>query len=194
MIKSVKRLGAAVLSAVMMLTAVATPLGDNLPAVRESTSLTAGADSYWVGSSKYGYYANNSTALNEVKAIMSKNCSSSEIARFNKILSEFPLSGYFNSYKTKACTWHCSTCNSWDELIAKGCRSSFYDDETGKTVPCSMTDWNNAIQCAGYAVYCPGRYGCVKAGAVPFGTTATPVPPGTVKPVSFGNDVIFGLW
>ena len=43
MIKSVKRLGAAVLSAVMMLTAVATPLGDNLPAVRESMSLTAGA-------------------------------------------------------------------------------------------------------------------------------------------------------
>ena len=43
MIKSVKRLGAAVLSAVMMLTAVATPLGDNLPAVRESMSLTASA-------------------------------------------------------------------------------------------------------------------------------------------------------
>ena len=40
-----KRLGAAVLSAVMMLTAVATPLGDNLPAVRESTSLTASAAS-----------------------------------------------------------------------------------------------------------------------------------------------------
>ena len=45
MIKGVKRLGAAVLSAVMMLTAVATPLGDNLPAVRESTSLTASAAS-----------------------------------------------------------------------------------------------------------------------------------------------------
>ena len=45
MIKSVKRLGAAVLSAVIMLTAVATPLGDNLPAVRESTSLTARAAS-----------------------------------------------------------------------------------------------------------------------------------------------------
>ncbi len=159
MIKRVKRLGAAVLSAVMMLTAVATPLGDNLPAVRESTSLTAGADSYWVGSSKYGYYANNSTALNEVKAIMSKNCSSSEIARFNKILSEFPLSGYFNSYKTKACTWHCSICTKdINELKKMGCRSSFYDDETGKTVPCSMTDWNNAIQCAGYAVYCYYRF------------------------------------
>ena len=159
MIKSVKRICAAVLSAVMMLTAVATPLGDNLPAVRESTSLTAGADSYWVGSSKYGYYANNSTALNEVKAIMSKNCSSSEIARFNKILSEFPLSGYFNSYKTKACTWHCSICTKdINELKKMGCRSSFYDDETGKTVPCSMTDWNNAIQCAGYAVYCYYRF------------------------------------
>ena len=47
---------------------------------------------------------------------------------------------------------------------------------------------------AGYSVYCPGRYGGFKAGAVPFGTTATPVPPGTVKPVSFGNGVIFGLW
>ena len=45
MIKSVKRLSAAILSAVMMLTAVATPLGDNLPAVRESTSLTASAAS-----------------------------------------------------------------------------------------------------------------------------------------------------
>ena len=158
MIKSVKRLGAAVLSAVMMLTAVATPLGDNLPAVRESTSLTAGADSYWVGSSKYGYYANNSTALNEVKAIMSKNCSSSEIARFNKILSEFPLSGYFNSYKTKACSLHCSQCEKRKELLKKGCRYNFYDDETGKTIPCSMADWNNAIQCAGYAIYCYYRF------------------------------------
>ena len=46
MIKSVKRICAAVLSAVMMLTAVATPLGDNLPAVRESTSLTASASDW----------------------------------------------------------------------------------------------------------------------------------------------------
>ena len=159
MIKSVKRLGAAVLSAVMMLTAVATPLGDNLPAVRDSASLTARADSYWVGSSTYGYYANNSTALNEVKAIMSKNCSSSEIARFNKILSEFPLSGYFNSYKTKACSWHCSICTKdINELKKMGCRSSFYDDETGKTISCSMADWHNAIQCAGYAIYCYYRF------------------------------------
>lgn len=42
MIKGVKRFSAAVLSAVMVLTAVATPLGDNLPAVRDSVSVTAG--------------------------------------------------------------------------------------------------------------------------------------------------------
>ena len=54
MIKSVKRIGAAVLSAVMMLTAVATPLGDNLPAVRESMSLTASAASW---SSDYRYWS-----------------------------------------------------------------------------------------------------------------------------------------
>ena len=154
-----KKLTASIVAAAMAVTAVATPLGDNLPAVRESTSLTASADTYWVGSSTYGYYANNSTALNEVKAIMSKNCSSSEIARFNKILSEFPLSGYFNSYKTKACSWHCSICTKdINELKKMGCRSDFYDDETGKTVSCSMTGWNNAIQCAGYAVYCYYRF------------------------------------
>ena len=149
-----KKLTAGIVAAVMAFTAVATPLGDNLPAVRESTSLTASADTYWVGSSKYGYYANNSTALNEVKAIMSKNCSSSEIARFNKILSEFPLSGYFNSYKTKACTWHCGT----ELASASSCRNNFYDDETGKTISCSMADWHNAIQCAGYAIYCYYRF------------------------------------
>lgn len=89
---------------------------------------------------------------------MSKNCSSSEIARFNKILSEFPLSGYFNSYKTKACSLHCSQCEKRDELLKKGCRYNFYDDETGKTIPCTMADWHNAIQCAGYAIYCYYRF------------------------------------
>ena len=43
MFKKAKKISAAVLSAVMMLTAVATPLGDNLPAVRDSVSMTAGA-------------------------------------------------------------------------------------------------------------------------------------------------------
>ena len=46
MIKSVKRLGAAVLSAVMMLTAVATPLCDSLPIVSESVADVASAETY----------------------------------------------------------------------------------------------------------------------------------------------------
>ena len=46
MINSVKRLGAAVLSAVMMLTAVATPLCDNLPIVSESVADVASAETY----------------------------------------------------------------------------------------------------------------------------------------------------
>ena len=78
MIKSVKRLGAAVLSAVMMLTAVATPLGDNLPTVRESTSLTAGAA---ISASKWGTAITNkndsrvSSALNNITS-QQKNISS----------------------------------------------------------------------------------------------------------------------
>ena len=78
MIKSVKRLGAAVLSAVMMLTAVATPLGDNLLAVRESTSLTAGAA---VSASKWGTAITNKndsrvlSALNNITS-QQKNISS----------------------------------------------------------------------------------------------------------------------
>ena len=46
MIKSVKRLGVAVLSAVMMLTAVATPLCDSLPIVSESVADVASAETY----------------------------------------------------------------------------------------------------------------------------------------------------
>ena len=46
MIKSVKRLGAAVLSAVIMLTAVATPLGDKLPVVGERVADVASAETY----------------------------------------------------------------------------------------------------------------------------------------------------
>ncbi|MFR7884930.1 MAG: fibronectin type III domain-containing protein [[Eubacterium] siraeum] len=41
-----KKLTAGIVAAVMAFTAVATPLGDNLPAVRESTSLTASAASW----------------------------------------------------------------------------------------------------------------------------------------------------
>ena len=53
MIKSVKRLGAAVLSAVIMLTAVATPLGDKLPVVSERVADVASAETYTYGDYEY---------------------------------------------------------------------------------------------------------------------------------------------
>ena len=95
MIKSVKRLGAAVLSAVMMLTAVATPLGDNLPAVRESTSLTAGA--------------------------VSEIDKAGVLDRISQLKSLFPDGSYF-SVNGKACnssnasTHNCSNCRLGDIL------------------------------------------------------------------------------
>ena len=49
-----KKLTAGIMAAVMMLTAVATPLGDNLPAVRDSVSMTASAASW---PSDYRYWS-----------------------------------------------------------------------------------------------------------------------------------------
>ena len=73
-----KKLTAGIVAAVMAFTAVATPLGDNLPAVRESTSLTAGAA---VSASKWGTAITNkndsrvSSALNNITS-QQKNISS----------------------------------------------------------------------------------------------------------------------
>ena len=73
-----KRFTAGIVAAVMAVTAVATPLGDNLPAVRESASLTAGAA---VSASKWGTAITNkndsrvSSALNNITS-QQKNISS----------------------------------------------------------------------------------------------------------------------
>lgn len=81
MIKSVKRLGAAVLSAVMMLTAVATPLGDNLPFVRESVATTAGAETY----GDYTYRLRNDGMFNGTIEIVGYNGSSTELEIIDNI-------------------------------------------------------------------------------------------------------------
>ena len=52
-----KKLTAGIVAAVMAFTAVATPLGDSLPAVRESTSLTAGAVSDYNPTAAVNYAA-----------------------------------------------------------------------------------------------------------------------------------------
>lgn len=110
---------------------------------------TDAATTGWVGGSSYGWYANHTAALNEVKALMQQQTTSYKMSRFNLILTEFPLSGYFNSKKTSGCNWHCGTCLKRDST---GCINSFYDSETGKTV--SLNAW----QCYGYARYCSYRF------------------------------------
>ena len=95
MFKKAKKISAAVLSAVMMLTAVATPLGDNLPAVRDSVSVTAGA--------------------------VSEIDQAGVLDRISQLKSLFPDGSYF-SVNGKACnssnasTHYCSNCRLGDIL------------------------------------------------------------------------------
>jgi len=102
----------------------------------------------WVGSSSYGWYANDNSSLSSIKTLMSEQTNSYMMSRFEKILTEYPLSGYFNSYKTQGCVWHCGNC----QTRTSGCINSFYDDEINKTV--SLGGW----QCYGYARYCFYRF------------------------------------
>lgn len=107
------------------------------------------ATTSWVGGSSYGWWANHTAALNEVKALMQKQTSEYKMNRFELILSEYPLSGYFNASKTSPCDWHCGSCNERD---GDSCINTFYDSETGNTVAL------NAWQCYGYARYCSYRF------------------------------------
>ena len=90
-----KKLTAGIVAAVMAFTAVATPLGDNLPAVRESTSLTA-------------------RAVSEIDQ-------AGVLDRISQLKSLFPEGSYF-SVNGKACnssdasTHYCSNCRLGDIL------------------------------------------------------------------------------
>lgn len=125
MIKSVKRLGAAVLSAVMMLTAVATPLGDNLPAVRESTSLTAGAMS-------------TSEVKNKIEAMARGDYG-----------AEFKAGNYWNTKITSPCTRGTNYQHANQNYDKK--YPLYLVDTNGKSIHSD----SGAIQCKGfgYAVF-----------------------------------------
>ena len=125
MIKSVKRLGAAVLSAVMMLTAVATPLGDNLPAVRESTSLTAGAMS-------------TSEVKNKIEAMARGDYG-----------AEFKAGNYWNTKITSPCTRGTNYQHANQNYDKK--YPLYLVDSNGKSIHSD----SGAIQCKGfgYAVF-----------------------------------------
>ncbi len=68
-----------------------------LGAVGNNSEMTVNAlTTNWSGNSASGWYANHNAALNEIKTLMQQQTSSYNMQRFNVILSEFPLSGYFN--------------------------------------------------------------------------------------------------
>ena len=132
-----KRMLSVLLCAVMLLSLL--PMG----AVDVSAATTA-----WVGSSSYGYIANHTSALNEVKTLMKQQTTAYNMDRFDLMLSEYKLSGYFNSYKTSPCSWHCGSCGK----ASSSCINSFYDSETKKTISLG------GKQCMGYAYYASYRF------------------------------------
>ena len=116
-----KKLTAGIVAAVMAFTAVATPLGDNLPAVRESTSLTAGAVSeidkagvldrisqlkslFPEGSyfSKYG----NACSASDARTHACSNCKLDEILKYNSKAKNTIVPSVCTSGSRRAC-WTC---------------------------------------------------------------------------------------
>lgn len=105
--------------------------------------------SSWVKNNTYGFFADHDAALNEVKNLMRQQTSAYKMERFELILTEFPLSGFFNKSKKSPCAWHCGKCEKRD---ASSCINSFYDSETKRTI--DLKAW----QCYGYARYCTYRF------------------------------------
>lgn len=123
MIKSVKRLGAAVLSAVMMLTAVATPLGDNLPAVRESTSLTAGAVSDYNPTAAVNYAAGHwndgvGKCASFVSACLKAGGCGASSSLVSNLLNALTNGGYGTRYKVTASSYYAYYSQNKDKLAA----------------------------------------------------------------------------
>ena len=147
-----KKLLSVLTAAAMIFTIFASPVGEIFGFVGETVK--ASAASAWTSNSKYGYYSSNNEALEEFKNSISSTISPYFMQRFEKILSEYPLSGYFNSYKTKACSWHCGSCGTAQST----CISKIYDDEIGSDVNL------HAKQCYGYARYCFYRFHKINLG------------------------------
>ena len=146
MIKSVKRLGAAVLSAVMMLTAVATPLGDNLPAVRESTSLTAGAVSDYNPTAAVNYAAGHwndgvGKCASFVSACLKAGGCGASSSLVSNLLNALTNGGYGTRYKVTASSYYAYYSQNKDKLAA-GDPVFFYCSKCG--------GWQHTAICSGY--------------------------------------------
>ncbi len=120
-----KRFTAGIVAAVMAVTAVATPLGDNLPAVRESTSLTASAMS-------------TSEVKNKIEAMARGDYG-----------AEFKAGNYWNTKITSPCTRGTNYQHANQNYDKK--YPLYLVDSNGKSIHSD----SGAIQCKGfgYAVF-----------------------------------------
>ena len=166
--KRTKRFFSGIMAFVVIIAVLVSPVTEYLPIIGERMKVSAaGGHHGWTNpGSGYGYSrcADNDAALAEVKALMQKTCSASEMARFEKILSEFPLEGYFNTTAGPDANGKLQgagrACSGHDKD-----RKNFYDDETGTTITNNFTAYGdapttftNAKQCAGFAIYCYYRF------------------------------------
>ncbi len=161
-----KEIAKKLISAIVALALFISPLSDYLPILGEGMKVSAASGHHGWSGGGWACSADNDTALNEVKAVMQKTCSFSEMERFEKILSEFPLAGYFNNLSGPGkgigspCPWHVGNNMASDST----CRTNFYDDETEtvkyNTVKATDSDANitKGRGCAGYAAYCYYRF------------------------------------
>ena len=141
-----KKLTAGIVAAVMAFTAVATPLGDNLPAVRESTSLTAGAVSDYNPTAAVNYAAGHwndgvGKCASFVSACLKAGGCGASSSLVSNLLNALTNGGYGTRYKVNASSYYAYYSQNKDKLAA-GDPVFFYCSKCG--------GWQHTAICSGY--------------------------------------------
>ena len=141
-----KKLTAGIVAAVMAFTAVATPLGDNLPAVRESTSLTAGAVSDYNPTAAVNYAAGHwndgvGKCASFVSACLKAGGCGASSSLVSNLLNALTNGGYGTRYKVTASSYYAYYSQNKDKLAA-GDPVFFYCSKCG--------GWQHTAICSGY--------------------------------------------
>ena len=141
-----KKLTAGIVAAVMAFTSVATPLGDNLPAVRESTSLTAGAVSDYNPTAAVNYAAGHwndgvGKCASFVSACLKAGGCGASSSLVSNLLNALTNGGYGTRYKVNASSYYAYYSQNKDKLAA-GDPVFFYCSKCG--------GWQHTAICSGY--------------------------------------------
>ena len=141
-----KKLTAGIVAAVMAFTAVATPLGDNLPAVRESASLTAGAVSDYNPTAAVNYAAGHwndgvGKCASFVSACLKAGGCGASSSLVSNLLNALTNGGYGTRYKVTASSYYAYYSQNKDKLAA-GDPVFFYCSKCG--------GWQHTAICSGY--------------------------------------------